>query len=79
MNPRVVQARAISDTQVAVEFANGDRGILDVAHYLDLPVFRVLRDPAEFRRVHAAHGTVAWSDDLDLCPDTVWHDAVRSL
>ncbi len=77
MNPRVVQAIAISPTHVAVTFANGERGVLDVTPYLAFPAFAALRDEAVFRRAHAAHGTVVWTDEADLCPDSVWDEAVR--
>lgn len=77
MHPRVVHAEAITDLRVAVTFANGERGVLDMRPYLVLPVFQILADPGQFRRAHADHGTVAWSEDLDLCPDSVWADAVR--
>ena len=77
MNPRVRVARAVSDTHVAVEFSNGETGVLDVSPYFVFPAFAELKSPAYFRRAHAAHGTVVWSDEIDLCPDTVWEDAVK--
>ena len=77
MNPRVVSAMAISDTQVAVTFANGECGVLDVSRYLALPAFASIREPGAFRRAHVGHGTVVWSDEVDLCPDSVWAEAVR--
>jgi hypothetical protein len=79
MNPRVVHAKACSPTAVSIIFTNGDHGVLDVSRYLQFPVFAPLRDPGFFARVHADRGTVVWSDELDLCPDTVWADTVRDL
>ena len=78
-NPRVVSARAVDDTHVAVAFSDGSDGLLDVGPYLRFPAFAPLNDHAFFRRVHAAHGTVVWSDEIDLCPDTVWVEAVRPV
>ena len=78
MNPRVVTAQAVGETLVDVVFSDGTRGTFDVGPYLPYPAFAPLRDGAFFRRVHAAHGTVAWSDEVDLCPDTVWLESVKT-
>ena len=39
-----------------------------------LGIFASLRDPAEIARVHLHPelGTIAWSDELDLCPDVLY-------
>lgn len=76
-HPRVVHAEAIDDLRVRVTFANGETGLFDIQPYLAYSAFAPLRDAAFFRRAHAAHGTVAWSEELDLWPDTVWNESVR--
>ncbi|MBM4346342.1 MAG: DUF2442 domain-containing protein [Deltaproteobacteria bacterium] len=43
-----------------------------------VPAFAPLREPGFFYRAHAAHGTVAWNHDVDLSPETVWAETVRS-
>ncbi len=37
-----------------------------------------LKEPGFFMRAHVAHGTVAWSDDIDLSPDTLYLRGVTS-
>jgi hypothetical protein len=69
LNPRVSSAEAIGEHRLAVVF--------DVGPYLAYPAFAALRDAAFFRRAHAAHGTVVWSDEVDLCPDTVWLESEK--
>ncbi len=78
-NPRVVSACAVDDTHVAVSFSDGTNGTLGVGPYLQFPAFAPLNDHSFFRRAHAAHGTVVWSDEIDLCPDTVWEEAVQPV
>lgn len=44
----------------------------DLVEVLWGPVFeRVAQDDSAFREVHVRHGTIAWSDDADLAPETV--------
>jgi hypothetical protein len=76
-NPRLASAEAIGEHRLAVVFSDGTHGTFDVGPYLVYPAFAALRDAAFFRRAHAAHGTVAWSDEVDLCPDTVWTDSEK--
>jgi hypothetical protein len=76
-NPRVLSAEAIGEHRLAVTFSDGTCGTFDVGPYLAFPAFAPLRDAAFFRRAHAAHGTVVWSDKIDLCPDTVWTESEK--
>lgn len=76
MNPRAIAVKVIDDCQLLVTFNNQEQRIFDVTAYLDFPVFQILRDSSFFRKVHIAHGTLVWSDDVDFCPDTVYLKSV---
>ena len=78
MNPRVTSVSPESGYRLRLTFTNGDKGVYDCSHLLDLGVFRELRDPGYFRQVHAAHGTVAWPHEQDICPDTLYEDSHRA-
>ncbi len=79
MNPRVIQAECQPDHCISLTFENGERRFFDIRPYLDYPVFQVLRNLPYFLRGHAAHGTVAWSDELDFCPDTLYLESRQLL
>jgi hypothetical protein len=72
MNPRVIYVEVLNQHQLLVTFTNQEQRIFDVSEYLTLPVFQVLANPAYFKQVEVAHGTVSWSDEVDFCPDTVY-------
>ena len=36
-----------------------------------------LADPAFFRLVRVAYGTLVWPDDIDIAPEDVWEKTVR--
>ncbi len=77
---RVVAVRALADWIVAVQFADGIAGDVDLSRLVhgDSPgVFSVLRDAQYFARVMIAHGAVAWPDGPDLAPDAMYR-AIRS-
>ena len=72
MNPRVARVRTMPDYLLAIEFDNGEIKEFDVKPYLDIGVFRQLREEAYFSRASSSLGTVAWPDGQDFCPDTLY-------
>lgn len=71
MAPEIVAARALADTQLAVELTDGRKGTFDVQPFLHYPAFMQLANATYFRRVFIAHGTVCWPDGEDFSPETV--------
>ncbi len=78
LNPRVRNVTPRDDYTLSIEFSDGDRGVFDCAHLLDFGVFKELRDLQYFRRAYADGGTVAWPNDQDICPDTLYLESIRS-
>ena len=69
---RIVAVEPLDGFRLRLTFDGGEVRRYDAHALLDLPVFRPLRDPAYFRRVFVAFGTVQWPDDQDLCPDSLY-------
>jgi len=75
--PRVTAVEVVPPFGLHLSFEDGTSGDVDGSRWLrrEPPgVFAPLRDPAEFAKVHLRpkDGTIAWSDDLDLCPDVLY-------
>ena len=77
MNPRVKNVKPQENYTLHLWFANGEEGILDMKPYLDKGIFRDLRDLSVFNSVRPFIGTIQWSNEADLCPDTVYLDSVK--
>ena len=73
-----VSARAGDGFKIHVSFADGTGGVFDFSPYMDYPCYAPLRDRDFFTKVKAAHGTLSWPGDLDIAPEAVWADAVRT-
>jgi hypothetical protein len=78
MNPRVQAVSPEDGYRLRLTFLNGEVRIYDCSPLLDFGVFKELRDPAYFRQVQAAFGTVVWPHEQDICPDTLYEDG-RSI
>lgn len=75
---QTVSARAGDGFDILVSFADGSSGVFDFSPYIDFPCYAPLRERAFFEKVEAAHGTLSWPGEIDIAPEAVWEDAVRT-
>lgn len=72
MNPRVKNVVPNKDYTLTVTFTNGEIGIFDVNPYLNIGIFKELKDWSLFNTAKPFMGTVQWLHEQDLCPDTIY-------
>jgi len=72
MTPDVVAVKPLAGYQLETDFANGERRLFDLRPYLDYHAFAALAEASLFMRAHVALGTVAWTDEIDISPDTLY-------
>ena len=72
MTPDVVEVKALPNFVIEATFADGEVRRLSMHPYLDYPAFAVLKEGSLFMRAHVANGVVAWNDEIDLSPDTLY-------
>ena len=76
LGPRVrVRALAPLDAfRVRVTFDNDSQREIDLEPFLHGPVFEPIRsDPALFRSMKIAGGTIAWDNGADIDPDVLYY------
>ncbi len=76
LNPRVKAVRAQPDYTLRLTFTNGEVRIFDVKPYLSKGIFRPLQNLEIFNSVRPFLGSVQWSNEADLCPDTLYEKSV---
>lgn len=57
--------------RIYIEIEDGRKGIFDLNPYLDLGVFRELREVAYFNQVGILFGAVTWPNEQDIAPETL--------
>lgn len=72
MYPSVKEVVPGDDYILAVEFENGERGVLDMKPILDFGVFKQIKDYEAFKRVRVAFDTIEWDCGVDLDPEYVY-------
>ena len=71
---QVVDARYLGDYQIWLEFADGKKGVVDLADDLYGEGFEVLRDKLQFADFHVDPGlaTIAWHHGADFDADYLY-------
>jgi len=82
MHPRVKHVQVLPPYGLRLTFWDGSTGIVDGRRWLqaaDDTVFAPLKDPAFFAQVYLDEeaGTIAWPNDVDVDPDTLYELAHR--
>jgi len=72
MNPRVKKVKPIRDYTLLITFMNGEVKIFDMKPYLEIGIFRELKDLSLFNSVKPFLGSIQWKNGQDLCPDTLY-------
>ncbi|MGI8661272.1 MAG: DUF2442 domain-containing protein [Thermoleophilaceae bacterium] len=74
LTPDITEARAVCHGVLAVTFADGLQGEVEVLKRMRGPVFDTARTSEGFARVEVdtETGTVTWPGGADLAPDTLY-------
>lgn len=73
---KVVAVEANDDYSLSLKFSDGSFKRFDVKPYLNLGVFRELKNLDYFKLARVAFGTVQWPNEQDISPDTLYIDGV---
>jgi hypothetical protein len=79
MNPRVSAVKPGKNFTLELSFSNGEKGVFDMKPLLGTGLFTELNDQAIFNSVRIFLGSVQWQNGLDLCPDRLYVECVKSL
>jgi hypothetical protein len=70
---RPVEVRALEPCRIRLRYDDGTEGEIDLSHLADRRLFAAWSDPGFFAGVRIEPGGyIAWSEDLDLCPDALY-------
>lgn len=75
----VKTVRPLSNYLIYVEIEDGRKGIFDLKPYLDIGVFRELRNVHYFNQVGILFGAVTWPNEQDIAPETLLSEMLPVL
>ncbi len=68
----VINVKPINDFLLLLEFENGEKKEFDCKALFDKKPFGVLKDKNFFQKARVEYGTVVWSDEIDISPETLY-------
>lgn len=72
MNPRIKTVVYKTPYKLILSFTNGEQKEFDLCPYLTYPVYKKLKDESFCSKVIAVNGTIAWNNEIDFDPDTLY-------
>ncbi len=75
MLPKASVVQPQLDYVLLLVFSNGEQKQFDMTPYLHYPVFQRLQNPGFFKLSKMHYGTVIWSGDIDIAPETLYLDS----
>ena len=79
MNPRVKEVKPKDDYTLVLTFANDEVKIFDMKPYLDIGIFKELRDKGKYNSVRPFLGSIQWRTGQDLYPDTLYIESKKTV
>ena len=72
MYPAVKELSPGVDYTLLLTFDNGDKRRFDMKPYLDMAVFRELKDISKFNTVRISFDTIEWENEADFDPEVLY-------
>ena len=76
LNPRVKAVQPQPDYTLRLTFTNGEVRLFGVKPYLSKGIFQQLQNLEVFNSVRPFLGSIQWSNEAHLCPDTLYEKGV---
>ena len=72
---RPIEVEAREGYRIWIRYSDGAEGEIDLSDLVGKGVFAAWNEPGYFEKVHIDDsGAVAWSDEIDLCPQSLYMD-----
>ena len=75
----ISQVTTAPDHFLHLVFNTGEKRRFDMKPYLGYPVFKRLQNPGFFALARIDYGTVTWPGDIDIAPETLYHQSISNL
>lgn len=72
MNPRIKKVVYKTPYKLILSFTDDEQREFDLSPYLSYPVYEVLKDESFCSKVKIVNGTLAWNEEIDFDPDTLY-------
>jgi len=68
----VIEVKPLENYKLRLKFENNETKIFDMSIYLDIGLFKKLKDEQEFRKVRVCFDSIQWENGLDIDPEILY-------
>lgn len=73
----VIDVKPLENYQLLLTFANGEKRKFDMKPYLDIGIFKELKNTMLFKTVRINFDTIEWANEADLDPELLYQNSIR--
>lgn len=71
----VTNVQPLQNYLLRLTFKNGEQRVFDMKPYLEIGIFKELKDEAVFKTAKVSFDTVEWENEADIDPETLYHES----
>jgi hypothetical protein len=75
MIPSIVEVTATQQYTLNILFSNGENRDFDMSPYIDIGIFRELKNKEMFATAKKSFDTVEWDNGADIDPESLYTDS----
>lgn len=75
----VIDVKPQSNFLLLLEFENGEKKEFDCKSLFGYKVYEPLKEEHFFHQVKVEYGTVVWSDEIDIAPETLYLESRKII
>lgn len=68
----VIEVSPLENYCLRLKFENEETKIFDMSQYLDIGLFKKLRNEQEFKKVRVCFDSIQWENGLDIDPEILY-------
>lgn len=68
----VIDVKPQDDYKLLLEFENGEKKEFDCKNLFGYKIYEPLKEKHFFEKARVEYGTVVWSDEIDIAPETLY-------
>jgi hypothetical protein len=72
MYKAIIDVKPIENKKLILTFENNEKRVFDVTPYLDIGIFKELKEPSMFNSVHISFDSIEWANKADLDPELLY-------
>lgn len=76
---RVKKVETLPEFILELIFDNDEIKYFDMKPYLEIGMYKKLKNKDKFATAKVSFGTVCWDDELDIDPDTLYEKSKKTL